>query len=79
MFIMQISVRNSLLLSLTLKPKHTAPPSHKRNQLLKTLEHKEVAEKPILIVGTKMDMDGALNEDSLFNVYDLDTILSENR
>ena len=48
-------------------------------QLSEMLHHPEVEEKPVLIVGTKMDKDGALDEESLFNVYDLDTVLADNR
>lgn len=48
-------------------------------ELKKTLQHPDVKDKPVLIVATKMDKDGALREDVIFNVYDLDELLEEHR
>ena len=48
-------------------------------QLGKFLEHPDVRDKPVLLVATKMDIDGALDEDVVSNVYDLDKMIEENR
>ena len=48
-------------------------------QLGKFLDHPDVRDKPVLLVATKMDIDGALDEDVVSNVYDLDTVIEEYR
>lgn len=48
-------------------------------QLEKFLEHPDVRDKPVLLVATKMDVDGALDEEVVSNVYDLDKMIEEYR
>ena len=43
------------------------------------IAHPNVEDKPVLIVAAKMDRDGALDENVIFDVYDLDKILEEHR
>ena len=48
-------------------------------RLVEILQHPDVDGKPFLIVATKSDSTYAMKEEMIFNMYDMENVLAQNR